>query len=298
GALLEIYGPSGGYDLLIDGKLVEHGEIPWHLDPERVDPVQIQDWACNETFAVPEEAVEALEVFLGGGGSPPWDWARVLYEDGLIDADFGLTPRGARRLGTETERPEPVVEHERVNFCVIVTDSARARVYTLEGVSSRTEPSLKPLELAADLSDQRRRARDAERFSESRPGMRREGPHGPRHTVSDLREEHRRETTKQFATYVLDEAARVWNGFDSCRIILCANPQMLGILRPLIAHKLGPSSPYHVHEFQRELTPLDTRRLREALAQAGLVPARGRPAPVTPLAIIQPKEKPAREGSS
>ena len=27
---------------------------------------------------------------------PPWTWARTLYDDGLIDANFGLTARGRR----------------------------------------------------------------------------------------------------------------------------------------------------------------------------------------------------------
>jgi hypothetical protein len=29
-------------------------------------------------------------------GAPPWRWARQLYADGLIDANFGLTARGRR----------------------------------------------------------------------------------------------------------------------------------------------------------------------------------------------------------
>src|SRR5688572_22535003 len=69
--------------------------VPWHLDPDMTTPLEIGGHPFQERFAVPREAVLALAALATTpGGEPPWAWARALYEDGLIDLDFGLTPRG------------------------------------------------------------------------------------------------------------------------------------------------------------------------------------------------------------
>jgi hypothetical protein len=50
-----------------------------------------------EHFDAPDEALDALiEYVERRADAPPWAWARELYEDGLIDANFGLTARGRR----------------------------------------------------------------------------------------------------------------------------------------------------------------------------------------------------------
>lgn len=50
-----------------------------------------------EFFEVPPQAVTVLMEYVNGESSrPPWQWARVLYDQGVIDAHFRLTERGRR----------------------------------------------------------------------------------------------------------------------------------------------------------------------------------------------------------
>jgi hypothetical protein len=54
-----------------------------------------------EIFNASPEALRALADFIDAEGeSPPWDYATELLADGLIDSNFGLTPRGRRALAT------------------------------------------------------------------------------------------------------------------------------------------------------------------------------------------------------
>src|SRR5690606_24058908 len=159
-------------DILIEDKHVLHHEVPWHLDPESIDPVQIEEWTCRESFDAPDDAIFALETFLAEpGAAPPWKWVKELYEDGLVDADFALTPRGARRLGKVS--PPGLGTGAPSVYCVVVADGSRARVLTLESDSAFNEPTLSALKESADISNPQKRARDSERFENTRPGIRR-----------------------------------------------------------------------------------------------------------------------------
>ena len=288
GALVEILAaPDGGYDIFVDGSRALHHEIPWHLEPEHIDPVQIREWTCHETFAAPDEAVAALETFLAQPGTdPPWAWAPALFEDGLIDLDFCLTPRGARRLGAQA--PEIREGGKRANFCVVLASRARARVLTLASSTSEGQPTLAALQEAADTSNPQERARDSEQFSDTRPGLRREGGHAPRHAVSDRRQSHRRDDVLQFFQVVVDEAAQIWRAFDTCKIVIVASPPMLGLLRGVMAHRMNGPSPYDLVEFPRDLTHLGAPAVHDALARAGLLPPRGRRPPLKPMRTPNP----------
>lgn len=288
GAVIELRGaPDGGYDLVVDGAVAEHHETPWHLEPERIEPIQIGEWTCTELFEAPDEAVGALRAFLARpGAEPPWEWARPLYEDGLIDRDFAVTPRGARRVAERRgAEPEPA---RRNNFCVLLVDAARARVLTLASRTPRSEPTTASLEDVADIANPLLRARDAERFSDTRPGTRREGPHGPRHGVSDRREGHRRDSERHFAEQVVRDAAQIWQRFPSCTIVVVANPKMLGLVRPAIARALRGPSPYDVVELSRDLTKHPAAAVHDALAEAELLPPRGRRPPVPAMRTPNP----------
>lgn len=89
-----LIGPNGHErHVIVDGALVDH----W---PERrviADPVRHGESAFHEVFEAPPEALAELLGYLDDPGrSPPWSWARELFEDGLIDSTFALTARGRR----------------------------------------------------------------------------------------------------------------------------------------------------------------------------------------------------------
>lgn len=297
GALVEVKSaPDAGaaaYDVYIDGAHAAREGAPWHLEIDSIEPVTIAGQACLDTYDASSEAIDALRAFHGQGGEPPWSVARELYEDGLIDADFGLTARGRRclaHLGSRRPASGPGatgaavgagVAGVRAHYCVIAADAARARILLLATSESGLAPTLMPLTEVADVMRPDARAHDRDLHSESRPARRADLFAGPNsgHTVSDNRENKRRESGREFAESVAEAASRVWRTLPSCQIVVVANPTMLGFLRPAIARRTSGPTPHEVHELSRDLSKLAPAALHDAVAAAGLVPPRGRRKP-------------------
>lgn len=138
-----------------------------------------------------------------------------------------------------------------------------------------------PLTEVADLARPEGRARDRDLHSETRPGRRTDSfaGAGSGHAVSDHRENRRRESSREFADQVAAAASRVWRTLPACDIVVVANPTMLGHLRPAIARRTGGPAPHTVRELARDLSKVAPAALHDALATAGLLPARGRRQP-------------------
>lgn len=94
------------YDSTLVIRETEHEQV-WIVDRDIVDrralrspitmPVFHGDSQFAEQFEAGPEALEALIAHVERRTTePPWTWARMLYDDGLIDANFGLTARGRR----------------------------------------------------------------------------------------------------------------------------------------------------------------------------------------------------------
>ena len=78
---------------IVDGNVVDRRPLRRTIDA----PVIHGGWEFHEQFDAPAEALEALIAYVERrADAPPWAWARELYEDGLIDCNFGLTARGRR----------------------------------------------------------------------------------------------------------------------------------------------------------------------------------------------------------
>ena len=138
-----------------------------------------------------------------------------------------------------------------------------------------------PLTEVADIARPDGRARDRDLHSESRPPQRADVFAGPssRHGVSDHREDRRRESTREFADSVVEAASRVWRSLPSCEIVVTASPTMLGLLRPALGRRTGGPAAPPVRELGRDLSKLAPAALHDALADQGLLPARGRRQP-------------------
>jgi protein required for attachment to host cells len=274
GAIVDVRAAAdGGYDIHVDGALVRHERVPWHLDPALVEPVEILQHACREVFAAPEAAVRALAAFARTpGAEPPWEWGRELVEDGLVSLDFAMTPRGQRRLAALVRIGEL---RAGLRFCVLVADSARARILVVDSGDGSLEPTLSALTEVATLTSPERRARDSELFSDPRPGLRREGPHGPRHGMDDHRAGERREARRRFAELAAAEAEAVCRRTGASRLVVAAGPGMLGFLRRPLDRRAG-ASPLALGELARDLSKLAPPAIHDALAHAGLLPPRGR----------------------
>jgi protein required for attachment to host cells len=270
---------DGAYDVVVDGTVEVHEAVPWQLDPDLIEPFRIGEHLCRERTEAPAEALAALARFLATPfAEPPWRWLRTLYDDGLVDPDFGLTPRGYRLLGRALPRP---VGPALLRFGVVVADAARARMFVL-AVDDPVSATVSPMVEVDQLTRPDRRGRPSELLSDTRPGQRREAPEGPRHAVSDRREHHRRALERRFAAEVAGEAERIWRAHGVTRVIVVASPAMLGSLRPLLAR--GGAKPWTVRELARDLTRLAPAALHDLLADDGLVPPRGRLPPLRPQA--------------
>lgn len=286
GAVLEVRAASdGGYDLFLDQALVDHQALPWHLDPETVEPIHIGAWQCFEIFESPEPAIEQLEAFLAGSAStPPWTWARVLFDDGLIDGGFALTARGARCLRNRQGKERAV--SERTAFCVLLADSSRARILMLSSKEGYPRP-IHRLHEIADWRNPQKRARDSERYADSRSGRRRGGGRVAAHSVDDRRQSLH-VSDRLFIRGVVEGVVAIFKEFPNCQLVIVANPRMLGLLRPAIARHRGGPSLSDIIEFSRDLTQMSAPAVHEALAKAGFLPGPGRLAPVLPMRTPNP----------
>ncbi|HEY8377394.1 MAG TPA: host attachment protein [Nannocystis sp.] len=264
---------DGGYDLLVDGRIERHETTRWHLDPDMIEPLRIGEYTCREVFDAPEEAIEALREFVATpGAEPPWKFARELFADGLIDLNFGLMPRGRRAIGRGEARLSEGPAY--LSFGVLAVDGARSRVFVLRTDDGEQVPTVSPLVEVAQTTNPDRRAKDSELFTDARPGLRREGPQIPQHGTSDRRDGHRRDAERRFAAEAVAEAARVFREQGVTRVVVVANPAMLGTLRP--AMKDLANVPWTVREIARDLSRLSPPALHDALAEDGALPPRGR----------------------
>jgi hypothetical protein len=103
GSLVEVReGAGGDLDLIVDGVRAERLSDGRPFAAAPGGRIEIGGAPCREVFHAGDEALGALRAHVAQPqGPPPWAHARELYEDGLIDADFGLTPRGRRALASE-----------------------------------------------------------------------------------------------------------------------------------------------------------------------------------------------------
>ena len=99
GSVVEIRGRPDDLEVRIDGALVERivavKDFTTTVAPHRI---RLDGVWYDEIFEVSSEALGALAESLAEGTGPPWEYARELLADGIIDAHAAVTPRGRRAL--------------------------------------------------------------------------------------------------------------------------------------------------------------------------------------------------------
>jgi len=97
GGTVEVYeGADGTQRILVDGREARRRARKLAFD-EKPRPLAYLGREFEEITGAPEAAVAALKEFVARpSGEPPWQWARDLLDDGLIDRHFSLTTRGRR----------------------------------------------------------------------------------------------------------------------------------------------------------------------------------------------------------
>ena len=97
--------PDGDFDVRVDGSLVERAELGDDLAQELPCTLRLDGLEFREVFEAPAVALAAAEEFFATpAGPPPWEHARELVADGIVDTTFALTPRGRRALARRARR--------------------------------------------------------------------------------------------------------------------------------------------------------------------------------------------------
>ena len=97
--------PDGDFDVRVDGNLVERAELGDDLAQELPCTLRLDGLEFREVFDTSTEALAvAGEYFARPAGPPPWEQARELVADGIVDTTFALTPRGRRALARSARR--------------------------------------------------------------------------------------------------------------------------------------------------------------------------------------------------
>jgi protein required for attachment to host cells len=164
-----------------------------------------------------------------------------------------------------------VVQEELMqDDCVVVADGARARFLFVMRGRARDEATVR-LEEVEDLINPVRQMTDTEVFSEPRPGIRaRLG--GQPQTLDDHREHHDEEFERRFARMIAAKLMEVAVQARSPRVVLVAEPKMLGYLRK----ELPARTAFSVDQVAKDLSKLSFTELHDHLALEGLIPPRYR----------------------
>lgn len=154
--------------------------------------------------------------------------------------------------------------------CILVADRARARFFVLEGpLEHRPGDAPRLLELET-LVDPEGELTGQETFADSRSGTNHAGS-GASYEYDEHREGHRREVERRFAKRVAAAASVFARDHDAQKLVLAAEPRMLGVLR----HVLATSLPRDMTlvELARDLSWHTPEHIRSTLVQDGALAA-------------------------
>lgn len=157
------------------------------------------------------------------------------------------------------------------NWCVVVADGARARIFVLEPGGGRAGDS--SLVEKADLANVGYSARGAD-APQVRTERNTNRQTGPMHPVGEKREQHRLEVERRFGVQVAARVAALVKGWNDGSIVLVADPRLLGLMRKVLREAVKPE--IALKELAKDYTHLSTTDLHEHLASNGLIPMQRR----------------------
>lgn len=157
--------------------------------------------------------------------------------------------------------------------CILVADRARARFFVLG-----TPPEHRPADAARlleleTLVDPEGELTGKDLFSDSHSGTNHAGS-GASYEYDDHRERHRREVERRFAKRVALAAADFARNHGAEKLVLAAEPQMLGMLRPILPTALPKG--VTLFELARDLSWHTPEHIQSTLSQHGALAANHR----------------------
>ena len=169
------------------------------------------------------------------------------------------------------------------DYCVVVAERARARMFTLE-TSDAPEMTASPyLFERKAFTNPTRKAADEDIWTDTRRGAHREHQAAqiagqttgvPHHNYDEHREDNERQVNREFARDLVAELKKMLSKHGIRNVVLCAEKQMLGMLRPELDRAVTPNVRLEV--VAKDLTNLSPHELHKKLAHDGLIPEQKR----------------------
>lgn len=157
------------------------------------------------------------------------------------------------------------------DYCVVLVDGSRARLFSLEHPAQPEMESGPNLVEHEDLVNPEGRATEGSMWSDAKTGRNRAAAGGPAHGYDDHRNNHQDEFGRRFARSVAAEVSKFVNAHKVGHVVMVAQSQMLGFLRPEF-EGLARSG-VKLSEFGKDLIKLSAKELHQHLANNDLLPA-------------------------
>ena len=152
--------------------------------------------------------------------------------------------------------------------CVVVAGASRARLFLLQ--ESDAPRATTRLVERGSLSNPSLRSRGRSVTGRPRTETNTNREAGPMHPMGAQRARHHIELERRFSTGIAHKAAGLAKSWAAGTILLVADPRMLGFLRETVRGALRPA--IRVKELAKDYSRLTAPRLRERLAQDGVIP--------------------------
>lgn len=163
-------------------------------------------------------------------------------------------------------------------YGVVAAEVARARIFVLEPPEVPQFDPGPTLVERETLANPQRLAQESDIWSDTRRGSNREHVQAqrtgqtvgiPHHNFDEHREQNQRVHNRAFAKQIVDRMQDIAHAESVDRVILCAEKQMLGHLRPALD---SVGNGIEVREVPKGLANLTSHELHRRLAKEGHLP--------------------------
>ena len=160
-------------------------------------------------------------------------------------------------------------------YCVVVANGSRARLFSLESAEFPELESGPNLVEIIGLTNPEKNVQNRELWSEVKTGRNRGSKSGQAHGYDDHRSQHSDEYERRFASSIAEHTCKLMRRQNASNVVLVSQKRMLGFLRSALQAKLNGVARA---ELAKDLSKLNPRDLHDHLARERLIPERRSPA--------------------
>lgn len=162
------------------------------------------------------------------------------------------------------------------DYCVLVANATRARLFTLEPAAvPEMESSPRLVEQQMDLVNSEDELAGKDLWSDPKSGRNRSEAAGVAHGYDDHREQHLEQHKQHFARQIAAQAIRHALDNQARYLVIAAEKHMLGLLRNAI--EIPAQSGLKIVEVAKDLSKRSPQEIHENLADDQIIPAMKRP---------------------